>query len=374
MVVYYFGADHTWENLQKLGFNRRNTCILKALAEESRIIQVYNVRRVSAATLLAHIKQKRKQEKVVDVLYAPLVPTWIVGSGALNKGIFRILINLQTKSHKERTLRWCYWPRAYEQMQELGLSGEIIFDADHNLIDDPNLATEKQDALIKSLEIIARQADVVVSASRSMNTWFLNKGAKKVYRLRNGVDVDRFTSASRSTTSVAKRVGYVGILSRWIDTDLLFYIINARPEYTFTLVGADFQTTLSEQIAQKPNVEWLGKQSAEKVPALMHNMKVGLSLYRKHAGMDADSMKIYEYLAAGLPVVATRYHENIADDYNGLLSIADTYDEFLEMLDQQIESTFYLQKEEVVSFLVSATWQSRVSTFINSLENHGTES
>ena len=99
-------------------------------------------------------------------------------------------------------------------------------------------------------------------------------------------------------------VGYLGGVHRWVDQDLLVAVAARMPEASFVLVGP-VQTEVS-RLARSPNVHLLGARPHARVPDYIKGFDVGLIPYRL-APYTADvyPAKLNEYLAMGIPVVAT---------------------------------------------------------------------
>ena len=100
-------------------------------------------------------------------------------------------------------------------------------------------------------------------------------------------------------------VGFVGGLSEWVDTALLATVARSRPEWTFALVGPSGGGDLT-RLRGLHNVRLLGPRPYEDLPRHLAAMDVGLIPFvQNRLTWHADPIKAYEYLAAGLPVVAT---------------------------------------------------------------------
>ena len=86
MNIFYFGADYTWGEMQKKGFRRRNTCILKALAENDSVNKIFVVRKVTLQTFVGWLISKRTEyRKVDDICYASFLPNSLLEkTGMLN--------------------------------------------------------------------------------------------------------------------------------------------------------------------------------------------------------------------------------------------------------------------------------------------------
>ncbi|MGO9956792.1 MAG: glycosyltransferase [Solirubrobacteraceae bacterium] len=106
------------------------------------------------------------------------------------------------------------------------------------------------------------------------------------------------------------RIAFVGaIAAKKIDFELLIAVASARPDWTFALVGpvglGEPDTDVSALAAQ-PNVHLLGARSQAALPDLLRGAAAGVIPYRSsRLTASIFPMKVYEFLAAGVPVVAT---------------------------------------------------------------------
>ena len=105
------------------------------------------------------------------------------------------------------------------------------------------------------------------------------------------------------------RLGYVGLLSHFLDFELLEALRAARGGGTLVLVGPDTPATSARlrEFARREGVVRLGARPYEDVPALMQALDVGLIPFRANdphvRGINPN--KVYQYLAAGIPVITT---------------------------------------------------------------------
>ena len=116
--------------------------------------------------------------------------------------------------------------------------------------------------------------------------------------LENGVDVEHF--APRISPERRGFV-YVGAIDRRFDWQVILHLAQAFPTEPVTLVGPT-----SVSVPELPsNVELIGPVAYESVPSIMHRASIGLLPYSDDPGNAGRSpMKFYEYLAAGLSVLA----------------------------------------------------------------------
>lgn len=101
---------------------------------------------------------------------------------------------------------------------------------------------------------------------------------------------------------------YVGAIASWFDVDMLAETAAQTPGVAFVIIGP-VDTDVSA-LRALPNVKLLGRRPYDTLPGYLHHADAGLIPFKRNALVDGVSpIKLYEYLASGLPVVATRWAE-----------------------------------------------------------------
>jgi glycosyltransferase involved in cell wall biosynthesis len=164
-----------------------------------------------------------------------------------------------------------------------------------------------------------RESDVVWAISRALVD-DIRTVRPDVERTDVGVECDAFARAAadaradRGREGSAARppcIGLVGNLNDRIDWELLESIARARPHWQLTLVGpvyhASAQTDAAvRRLREVANVRLPGPVGRDGLPAAVAALDVGLIPYRMTAAnRRINPLKLYQYLAAGVPVVAT---------------------------------------------------------------------
>jgi glycosyltransferase involved in cell wall biosynthesis len=127
-----------------------------------------------------------------------------------------------------------------------------------------------------------------------------------------------------------KVVGYVGVIDFRLDVDLIAYMAERHPEWSVALVGPMKGDTQDlTRLRSLRNVHFLGRQPLEAVPAFVKGMDVCLIPYvLNDYTHHIFPLKLYEYMAAGKPNVATAMEEMIP--YEGAeMAIGRSREDFL---------------------------------------------
>jgi glycosyltransferase involved in cell wall biosynthesis len=153
-------------------------------------------------------------------------------------------------------------------------------------------------------------------------------------------------------------VGYFGHLTdRWFDYPSLVEIARRRPEYLFEIVGDGAPNGLD----LPPNVVLLGPKRHSEIGHLAARWRVGIIPFRVGKLADAvDPIKIYEYLALGLPVVSFRMPQIADYPYT---TTVESPEAFAAALDRAISTR--VDPARTRSFLEASTWTARAAQILS---------
>ena len=125
-----------------------------------------------------------------------------------------------------------------------------------------------------------------------------------------------------------KNVGFIGSLDpRWLDTELILHTIESFPIYDFYICGS-VDRTYAHKLTKYPNVKLIGFKNHIRLAYLVATFDVGLIPFRQNKITQVvNPLKLYEYFAAGIPVVAMRTDE--LEYYRDMIYLSDTREEFI---------------------------------------------
>jgi glycosyltransferase involved in cell wall biosynthesis len=250
----------------------------------------------------------------VHVISPPVIPLHTSRLiRAVNARLLRWSVARATKRLGIREpILWAYAPQAEALIEDLRPSAVLYHCVDdlaaHKGIDPSSFRAAEQR--------LASRADLVVASARPLADR-MRRLAKNVLEAPNVADVDFFASALEDgaidpglAALPQPRIVFTGaVVSTKLDFELIVGAARARREWSFVLVGpvgvGDPSTDVAPLEAE-PNIYMLGGRHYSLLPLVLRGADVGWIPYvRNDLTRSIFPMKIYEYRAAGIPIVST---------------------------------------------------------------------
>lgn len=222
---------------------------------------------------------------------------------------------------------------------------------------------ELEAGLLRRVDVVFANSLLIYENKRWFNPW--------TYRIPSGADVERFAQALNPAVPVCSaiarlpqpRIGYIGHVNERLDYALLEYLARQRPAWSLVFVGDTYPWTLDapplRRLRALPNVYLLGKYPFAEIPTLVKGMDVCLLPYvGDERGRYRSPLKLYEYLAAGKPVVTT-YHPE-ARELGSAVYLASTPEIFLERVAQALAQDSQERQRQRVAVAQAHSWDRRV--------------
>lgn len=221
---------------------------------------------------------------------------------------------------------------------------------------------------------LCTRADLVVATAKSLVEKACQYSDNVLY-LPNGVDFELFRhpdlTIPRDLEAIPKpRLLYVGIINDWVDFEMLAYLADARPNYSLVMVGPNFGSSRAvsglNELARRANVYILGSRPFQDVRRYMRFSEVGLVPFIFNQLTHGISpIKMFEYFAAGLPVVASKL-----DEIKNLSSPALLYScpqDILARVDQAVREGAKLSPQSI-DFARNNSWRTRYTALREAIE------
>lgn len=347
--------------------------IMKLLARRNRILWVNSignrspkVNRKDMNRIFKKMKQftkgARKVEENIYVFSPVMIPFYnSLFLRKLNQWILAGMLRHQLKRLGfKNPITWTFAPSSADVVGHLGESRVVYHCVDEfaAFSDAPKLAIQKME------ETLLQKADLVIVSAAT-----LQEGKKQwnpnTRLVRHGVDYDHFRKALDPQTLLpsdlkelsAPIIGFHGLIADWVDLALIRKMAMSHPEWTIVLIGHSM--TDLKPVSELKNVRLLGKRPYEALPGYCKGFDVAiLPFVINPLTLRANPLKLREYLAAGLPVVASDLPE--VRSVGGDIRIGKDHDHFIRQVAEILAGGLTGPSPERSKTMEKERWEDKV--------------
>jgi glycosyltransferase involved in cell wall biosynthesis len=266
----------------------------------------------------------------------------------------------------------------------------MFFDADQILesdyLDTPitGLLRKRANQLLR-FNLNAADAIICVSETARQNlnsSW--NVPFDKMVVFPNAADVHKFAPNQEARLKIRTSLGindqllfiFVGSFYKWHDVGTLIkafaLLLESNPEARLVLVGEGAQhkemMQLANELCISHAVIFTGKVAHTAVPSLLNAADIAVAPYpMMNKAMWLSPLKLFEYMASGLAVIATnvgQLNEVIKNGENGLLVSPEDHQALASALRKLVEDSLLrsqLARQARVDALHNYSWESYLS-------------
>lgn len=187
--------------------------------------------------------------------------------------------------------------------------------------------------LSKEIELL-KSADLVITTAKTLSDKISKIRDNTI--IRNAAEIGFFSKLNHNVIYDKKDktiVGYYGAVAEWFDLDLLSFLAINSPDIEFVIAGD--VTVDIKHLEKHLNIKFIGEVLYRDLTAYLNSFDVCIIPFKIiDLTICTNPVKIYEYLAAGKPVISTAMPEvELISDY---VHIGNTKEEFLAKIQDAI--------------------------------------
>ena len=233
--------------------------------------------------------------------------------------------------------------------------------------------TPGQTWLRESMSSFVEKADLIFYVSNLLLDKLQPRPEQRCVELGNGVEFDRFaTPRAEIPPQLAglprPLLGYAGAMD-WLDAELVVAVAKAWPEHSIVLVGPEYAGDWAERNAallDLPNVRWIGKVDYDELPAWVQRFDLALMpLERTPLKRASNPNKLYEYAAAGVPILAIDYCDAVRQARE-VAHVAATPEEFVRLVPEALADG---RRAERQAFARAHSWDALAAAMVRELRD-----
>ena len=259
-------------------------------------------------------------------------------------------------------LLWCTTPENVHQLDYLAYRG-LVYDCQRYWSDLP-VDWEGE---------LSAAADVCFAASEGLVDR-LTPCNDNVVLLPNGVNYPLFCREATDTPPELAGLegrpvlGFVGTLSADLDVEPLLLAADTHPEWVLLLVGPVEPSGYLPLLEERSNILILGKRPLVELPDYLARCAVCFHLlHRREEDSDVIPARVYEYLAAGKPVVSMLWKHQ-PEEFPDVIRPARSAEEFVQQCEHALSEDPARQRQRRRDYGAAAAWDVRAAEVKRILE------
>lgn len=217
-----------------------------------------------------------------------------------------------------------------------------------------------------------KKSDLVVTTSKYLTNLAKTNGAEHIYRIPNAGEYAHFSQAYKKTNftlpdDMPKNgkmvIGYYGAIADWFDDKILEKIAIANKDKSIVLIGEVTNKRIINLAHNYNNIFLLGEKKYKDLPAYLCHFDVCIIPFVLNELIKATHpVKVYEYLAAGKPVVATKMPEIFDLEKNIFFSDPKNFCKNINLaLESNSENSMLTRRKTALE----NTWIARANKLLN---------
>ncbi len=238
---------------------------------------------------------------------------------------------------------------------------------------DPEVVRAYDDALTRRADLVITTAENLRASRAALNP--------HTYHVANAADVAHFGGALDPELPLPAdiaaipqpRIGVIGVHDERLDEAAIEAIALADPAWQVVLVGPVREGDVDEaRLRALPNVHLLGGKGLAELPAYLKALDVALIPYKlNELSRNIFPLKLFEYLAGGVPVVSAALPE--LAPYAGMVALAARPQDYPMLVSRALAELVgpdaAAARDERTQLAADNTWDHRVEAISDLVED-----
>jgi len=228
---------------------------------------------------------------------------------------------------------------------------------------------------------IVHKADLIICTSKQL---FREKVAVNPasYFVPNAANLEFSALARNPELQVNERlndipkpvIGYFGNIERRINFDLLVEVATCNPDKSFVFAGPVTESFVPLAFKNLDNVFFIGRVPYSEMPCVLKGFDICMIPFKKdEVSNTIFPLKLFEYLGAGKPVIATDFNPDLQDFTRDTVKYCATAEDFNAALKSILQFDDPAQFNARLQVASENTWEVRFNQFSTLLNDFYTQ-
>lgn len=223
--------------------------------------------------------------------------------------------------------------------------------------------------------LLMQKADMVLTNSTYLKD-LAQKQNKNSFYVGQGCDIQHYLKQTKKSipddiASIPEpRIGYVGSLNGLrLDISLIHTLALKQPNWNIVLVGPEDKEFQKSNLHHVKNIHFLGAKSPDELPGYIKGFNVAINpQIINDVTIGNYPRKIDEYLAVGVPVVATK--TKAMQIFDGYVSLAGSVDNWNLLITNELRHNNELKIKNRQCIANMHSWENNVKEIYKRIESH----
>ncbi|MDP3468955.1 MAG: glycosyltransferase [Daejeonella sp.] len=236
----------------------------------------------------------------------------------------------------------------------------------YHCVDPMIIPYDMKHGIISENELVLK-SDLVICTSRMLyddkkqqnpNTYFIPNAADIEHSskaLDDGLKINHHLDRIKRPV-----IGYAGSIERRFNYDLIKQVIDANPDKSFVFAGPLMPEFVPEWFLKTPNLHYIGRLPFQDMPGLIKGFDIAIIPFKKdEVSRTIFPLKLFEYLGAGKPVIATDFNPDLEEFTHGMVSFCRDSISFSNAIEDTLKTDNLHLKQARITVAKENTWEKR---------------
>jgi teichuronic acid biosynthesis glycosyltransferase TuaH len=228
-----------------------------------------------------------------------------------------------------------------------------------------------------SEKILISKSDLIICTSQQL---YREKSRlhSSTHFVPNAADIHHSIKATNTSLAVHQAlekipkpiVGYFGNIESRIDFELMRDVANTNKDIHFVFAGPIEKHLVPDFFYTIPNIHFTGRIAYDQMPNMLKGFSVAIIPFKRtDESSTVFPLKLFEYLGAAKPVVATDFNLDLQKITGDLVSYCNTVDQFSNAVKNALMTDSAQLQSRRIELAKQHTWAKRVLDISNLIEN-----